>query len=410
MRLLDIGKFALILIAISNQGSASSPNRQNVSFGGFISNGFLETSHYNYLANTDEGTFDFFEAALNVSWTPAKRTTVNGQAFIWELGPYGNYEPLIDYLFVDYNHSKEFGIRVGRIKRELGLYTHIQDIDISRTSIILPHGVYDPRYRAFSASLDGAALYGTFDLPRDQRFSYYLYAGAVEPDFEGGIAGYSLTSVSRQTFDNKIDTLQADGNLGVQLWYYPNIEGLRLGYGLSSYKNVEIATRGTVPTYYPNPLLAGNELLSRTRDMSWDLSQVSLEYFVGHWTFTSEYYQSITDLIFELSVDDIPVSATREAVNFDVWYASIARRFGDFEVALTYSDTPPDPQSPDEGIAAFQRDTQVSLRYDATDNWTLKLELHSIEGTKRLFNQYGQNPVLDHRNWTLWAAKSTFTF
>ncbi|MEM9161226.1 MAG: hypothetical protein AAGB46_19445 [Verrucomicrobiota bacterium] len=72
-----------------------------VSFSGFLSHGYLKSSHYNYLANTEEGDFDFVEAGIKATWSPFDRTVVTGQAFAFELGNYGNYDLQLDYFFAD---------------------------------------------------------------------------------------------------------------------------------------------------------------------------------------------------------------------------------------------------------------------------------------------------------------------
>jgi len=399
-----------LLIALGLIAPPLNAGPQSLSTGGFVSVGYLQSSHYNYLADTDEGTFDFVEAGLNASWTPANRTTVNGQAFLFEFGPYGNYQPLIDYLFIDYSHSKTFGIRAGRIKRELGLYTHIQDIDVSRSSILLPHGIYDPRYRDLSASLDGIAFYGTLDLPWSSRFYYNLYGGAIELETEGGIAGLALTELSNITVNNKIEKLEIDSNIGAQFWYYPNIEGLRFGYAISRYNGVDIATRGTFPSAIPDPFLAGKDMLINGSNIIYEFHQYSVEYYIDNWTFTSEMQKSTAEASYQRTIGGITFPDNAQPSRFHTWTASAARRFGKLEVGLTYTAMP-NKDSPNEtGNSSYQNDHQVSLRYDVNDHWTLKVEAHSIEGTKRLFNQYGQNPVLDQNSWTLWAAKSTFTF
>ncbi|MBK1875620.1 hypothetical protein [Pelagicoccus mobilis] len=401
---------AFLLSALALIGSALETNAQSLSTGGFVSVGYLESSHYNYLADSEKGTLDFVEIGLNASWTPANRTTINGQAFLFELGPYGNYTPLVDYLFVDYAKSKELGFRAGRIKRELGLYTHIQDIDIARTSILLPHGMYDPRYRDFSASVDGASMYGSFNLPGDQRITYNLYGGFAQADPEGGLAGFSLTAISRTTIDNRIKTLEADGTYGAQFWYNPNIEGLRVGYGLSRYFGIDISTQGKFPDALPDPLLAGKELINLGQDLTYEIDQLSIEYFLGNWNFTAEYQWSHVGPTIDRIIGGVFFPDTTPPTEFEVWYANASRRFGKLEFGLTYTSSPFSKNDTNVGNATYQKDTQLSVRYDVNDHWTLKAEVHSIEGTKRLFNQHGQNPVLDQDDWTLWAAKSTFTF
>lgn len=400
----------LLGAALLGLGSLPSAHSQNLRFGGFVSAGYLESSRYNYLADTEGGTFDFAEIGLNASWTPASRLTVNGQLFAFELGPYGNFEPLIDYLFVDYSHCKEFGIRAGRIKRELGIYTQIQDIDVSRSAIILPHGIYDPRYREFSAALDGLSLYGTIDLPAEQRLSYNAYAGRIKLDPDGGLAGFSLTEISRITVDNELLSSTAKRNYGGQLWYHPKIDGLRFGLGHSHYPSVMIRTRGVFPSFLPNPNIAGKELITESEDMTFDISQASAEYYVGNWNFAAEYQSAKVAFKLRQSIGGNAIVEAPVKADYAIWYLSAARRFGSIEIGYTHTHMPPDSGILENDSANYQYDHQLSLRYDLNDHWTFKIERHAIEGTKRLFNQYGQNPILDERCWTLWAAKSTFSF
>ena len=129
----------------------------DVSYGGFVSVGYIETSQYNYLVDSEGGSFQFAEVGLNASWSPLDRTKLNGQLFAFELGQYGNYDPIIDYLFVDYSVNQAFGIQAGRVKHPYGIYTEIQDIDVARASILLPGGFYE-RFSPGAAVIAGSVL------------------------------------------------------------------------------------------------------------------------------------------------------------------------------------------------------------------------------------------------------------
>jgi hypothetical protein len=109
-------------------------NLPSLDFHGFISQGFLATTKYNYLAdNTRDGSFEFTEAGLNVSLDPFPRTHVAAQGFLFDVGNVGQYDPVLDYALVDYNFSDAFGIRAGRILRPEGIYNTSQSIDLTRT-------------------------------------------------------------------------------------------------------------------------------------------------------------------------------------------------------------------------------------------------------------------------------------
>lgn len=393
----------------------ASAKGQELRFGGFFSNGYLKSSEYNYLADSEDGDFAFAEAALNASWTPLDRTTLNGQVFAFELGRYGNFEPQIDYLFLDYNFARRFGVRVGRVKREFGLYTHIQDIDLARASVLLPMAIYDQRYRDFSAYLDGVSFYGSLSLPGDQTLDYNLYGGTIDLQADGGLAGLAMTSISRSALNPKIEYIDSEANYGAQLWYSPAVPGLRMGLGAVFYGNIGFATTGEIPPDHPNPFLAGQTYRVSSSDIDIEMAVASVEYFVGDWNFVGEYLMTHSEVTLGASVGPMAVPDERVENRGDAWYVSASRRFGRFEGAATYTESYDNIDNRDgEGLAvphsSYNKDLQFSLRYDATEHWTLKAEWHFIEGTSRLFNEFGQNPELSEKTWDLVALKSTFFF
>lgn len=388
---------------------------QNLNVAGFVSHGYLDSSHYNYLADTDDGTMNFAEMGVNVAWTVRERTIINGQLFAFELGPYGNFDPLIDYLFLDYNFDKEFGIRIGRIKRELGVYTHIQDIDVARTSILLPIGIYDQRYRDFSASLDGVSFYGSVGLVGGISVDYNVWGGLVDLQNDGGIAGYTLTLLSRIADDGRIEAVDSKYNLGSQVWLYPNIEGLRFGFGVSEILNIEAEASAVVPSTSENPFLIGLPFNLDIDEINLRTTHFSAEYYIGQWNFVGEYVRSRTDSTIITQIGSFPGSVSSSISKGDAWYASVSRRLGQFEVGLTYTEyyehsDNRDGRNMPVPHQAYNKDAQFSVRYDVSDYWSVKAEVHEIKGTNRLFNEFNQNPLLDEEDWSIFALKSTFTF
>lgn len=381
--------------------------------GGFLSHGFIKSSHYNYLVDSEEGDFDFAEVALNFTWNPAERTTVNGQVFAFELGNYGNFEPLIDYLFLEYVHRKELGFRVGAIKREFGLYTHIQDVDVARPTILLPAGMYDQRNRDFSASLDGISQYGRFDFWDGHSLDYNVYGGFNQMDPEGGVAGFALTNLSRSLGNPVLDYVDSEYLYGVSFWYHPKIEGFRIGYSAVDYLNISLSSRGTIPEGYPVSYLVGQEIRSTIDDLDMRYESLAFDYFVGNWNVVGEYVWSNMRMQVVSDIGGQVVSIEDANLESHSWYTGIARRFNRLEAAIGYTDYRGDNLGDPRAIpdhAQYHKDIQLSLRYDVTDFWTIKAEHHSIKGTSRLFNQFKQNPVLDQESWSLWALKSTFYF
>ena len=397
-----------ILIATSLGVSLSAQN--DVSVSGFVSNGYIESSHYNYLVDSEEGSFEFAEIGVNANWSPVERTVVTGQLFAFELGEYGNFDPLIDYLFVDYNVNPAFGIRAGRVKKPNGIYNEIQDIDIARTSVLLPIGMYDQRYRDFGASVDGLSLYGTIDLGSNNSIDYNAYHGKIDLSEDGGIGAFAATAMSRSLPGARVEELSGDANSGIQLWWNTAVSGLRTGLAYSVTPDVYLETHANMPAIYPPaPFLAGAPIVSAV-DVEVSNLRYSLEYFVNAWTFTSEYEVGTTDTVEVRSIAGMANPADSGSSKSEAYYVSASRRFLEkFEAGLTYAayfGNRNNKTSP----TGHNKDWQFSLRYDATPRWTLKAEIHSIQGTSRLFNQLNQNPIIDQENWTLFAAKSSFMF
>jgi hypothetical protein len=76
-------------------------NMPPLSFHGFVSQGFLATTKYNFLDNdTKSGSFRFTEAGLNVSMNPFPRTRISAQGFLYDVGQAGKYQPFLDYASV----------------------------------------------------------------------------------------------------------------------------------------------------------------------------------------------------------------------------------------------------------------------------------------------------------------------
>ncbi len=384
---------------------------QDLRFGGFLSHGYIESSRYNYLVNSEEGSFEFGEIGLNASWTPFDRTTLNGQFFAFELGRYGNYEPTIDYLFVDYNFRKEIGVRLGRVKREIGIYTHIQDIDAARASVLLPMGIYDQRYRDFSAWVDGAAVYGTVALAPKIYIDYSIYGGWVGLKKDGGSGSYAATLISRKASDPAIESVDDDINFGMQFWLGTPVPGLRFGAGTTTYFDISVVATGNVPAPPHLAFLGTLPLRLTVKDARQTFQQISAEYYISDWTFIAEVHRNYSNFYSDTSVGGMIVEAGDDSASNWGWYASAARRFGKFEGAATYTEYYPDYDQDDGSpLLGYSRDLQFSLRYDVTDFWSLKIERHAVRGSGTLFNQFGQNPVLDEKSWSIWAAKSTFSF
>ena len=365
-----------------------------VTFHGFLSQGYILTTDYDYLGGhtKDDGSFEFNEFGLNASVSPFPHTRVAAQGFMFDLGNVGNYSPMLDYGLVDYNFCDQLGVRGGRIRRPSGIYNQVVDIDVARTYVLLPQGVYDPRWRDFYASLDGGSFYGNFNLGKAGSFSYETYAGLDNLASDGGIARQAQDLVPAAPVGS-YGSVEGSMMYGCQLWYNTPIEGLRAGVALVESEGLTM--RYSVnPPYGPGPM---------QKVIDTFLTQYSLEYTFKSWTFQAEYMRKNNR--FHDETHGRQVDSYVE--NPSAWYVGASYRFNKWlEVGSYYSEAYEESSNP---ANEYQRDLALAFRFDIKPWWLLKLEAHYLQGTA-LVTGKTLNPIHTEDPWFMLAAKMTFTF
>ena len=136
MRVAELFFISLILVCLSL--STLHAGNEDVDIHGFISQGYLKTTRNNYIADSTDGTFQFNEMGLNFTTRPMDKLIIGAQFFARDFGSVGNDQIQIDYALADYRFTDYFGVRAGKLKNPMGLYSEYRDIDMLRTCIILP--------------------------------------------------------------------------------------------------------------------------------------------------------------------------------------------------------------------------------------------------------------------------------
>lgn len=366
-----------------------------VSFHGFASQGFLASTDYNYLGKTKvNGTFQFNEFGINATMSPFPHTRIAAQAFAFDLGQVGNDEPMLDYGLIDYNFCDAFGIRGGRIRRPGGIYNEILDVDVARTSILLPQGLYQGRWRDFLSSVDGGSVYGNINMGKAGGLSYELYSGMINLSQTGGVARDVQDILFNKSPFLSLDSVE-DGLLsGGQFWWYTPVEGLRSGVSFGD-------TTGMGYNFHA-PTRFGP--LSDHADMDCPYVIYSLEYVWKGWTFQSEY-----GTLNKFTTVTGPIAPGRSHLRTEVWYVNVAYRFNPwFEVGSYYTQDYEDVNH-EGNPRLFQKDAALTFRFDPKPWWTVKLEGHVLNGTG-LLKDTPNNPVQRDDIWYMLAVKTTFSF
>ena len=371
-------------------------NSPAVDFHGFASQGFLYSSKYNYLAdNTTDGSFKFSEAGLNASMNPFPRTRITAQAFTFNVGDVGQYDVVLDYCLAEYTFSDKFGVRAGRIRRPAGIYNSIQDIDLARTSVLLPQGVYDARWRDFSSTIDGGEFFGSFSLGKGGSLAYEVYAGVINMADNGGVARNLQDGLPPAPIGS-YDSINQCQIYGSQLWWNTPVNGLRFGVsgGLIPDFGYKFAV---TPPFGPGPIHTEYEI---------PFGQASAEYLWKAWTFQAEYYTyNVSGNQFITGNIPITSSDTRT----EAWYASAAYRVNKWlEVGTYYTESYANTKKSTD-FTQYQKDAALSLRFDLRDWWIFKVEGHYIHGTG-LLQDSQHNPSQNDKGWFMLAVKTTVSF
>jgi hypothetical protein len=367
-----------------------------VSFHGFASQGFLYSPDYNYLGPTKDGSFQYTEVGVNLSWSPLERTRIAVQGFTFDLGNVGNFEMLLDYASLEYAFDPAVGVRFGRIRRPGGIYNHIQDVDLARTYVLLPQGMYDARWRDFSTSTDGGEIFGSVPLGKAGGLSYEFYAGYMSLSREGGVAR-SIENGLPPAPMGRLDGIDRPLVVGGQLWWSTPVDGLRVGLSVGDVLGFGYdVTVPAPPTFAPAQMNFEGDI---------PFQQASIEYVLGRWTFQAEYFTYRFGA--ETSMGGMRVS--EDTTSPDTWYVAVSRRLTSWlEAGAYYSEYYADT-SDRESAAGYQKDLAVSLRFDPTDWWIWKLEGHHLNGTAQIQDD-ARNPVRDDDGWWLLAVKTTVSF
>jgi hypothetical protein len=199
-----------------------------------------------------------------------------------------------------------------------------------------------------------------------------------------------------------VSSLAMESVAGLELAWAPPVDGLRLVYSFSRYKDLES----------DGPFAAVPSLNLHSNFEKFDWHTASVEYAAGAWVFAGEW-QRADGPSFRYSAPPVLTEVDGNA-GWDGWYVSAARRLGDrFEAGAYFGEVTPLYSSRRSGDpAAFQRDFALSLRYDRSEHLLFKLEAHYLDGTYQTFNT-GRipNPSAGReRHNVVLAGKSTFSF
>jgi hypothetical protein len=378
------GGLAVWLALGASAGAVESqPGEAPVEIHGFVSPGYIATTHKNnYLARSaGKGSFELAEVGINFTKSITDDLRVGLQLFARDLGPVGNYSPKVDWFYLDYRWRDWLGLRAGRVKLPFGLYNDTSDIDQARVPILLPQSVYPISNRDLLLAQTGGEVYGYATLGAAGALDYRFYGGTVFlelPDSQPG---------PLQVTDLTIPFIVG----GRLLWEAP-LEGLRVGGSIQKLRlDTRLSLGGSpVEVELPATLWVG-----------------SVEYAAHDLLFAAEYSRWHV----ESESSDPSLYPDSKSVS-ERAYAMASYRVNRWLTPGAYYSIYYPNVEIRKGRTAQQQDIAGTVRFDINDHWLVKLEAHYMIGRAALSGALndGKPPATLEGQWMAFLAKTTAYF
>jgi hypothetical protein len=333
---------------------------------GFVSEGFVDTNDNNWLTmNTSQGSFAMTDGGVNISTQLTDKLRVGAQVYDRNVGQLGKWHPELDWAVADYRFADWFGIRGGKVKTTLGLYNDTQDQDFLRVFALLPQSIYPTDLRDSTIAHTGGDVYGNIGLKKAGSLQYTLFAGQRQDSMYGGYI-YLLSDII---------TFKSYGGLqyGADLRWNTPLKGLLVG--VSEMKE-NITGTGTTPNWFGPGIIAYEE---HSKDD--ETHQFYAQYTLGNLVVDSEFRRYWRN-------QEIFSGMMNVTTDTKGWYTAAAYRFSKRIAAGAYyshfTDLYFNPMAASptntSGPGNHLYDKVVTLRYDLSNNWYVKVEEHFMDG------------------------------
>src|ERR1017187_4025840 len=143
-------RLPLFLFVCICTGSLHAQSLADIEIHGFVTQGFLFSSHNNYLTmQSSSGSLQWTDGAVSVSDSLTDKLRVGIQLHMYQLGQLGGPNIQVDWASGDYRVNDHLGFRAGKVKTVMGLFNDSQDVDSVFLWILLPQSIYPIDNKSF---------------------------------------------------------------------------------------------------------------------------------------------------------------------------------------------------------------------------------------------------------------------
>ena len=380
-----------------------------VNIHGFISQGYLQSTRNDIIQDSTDGTWQFNEFGLNFGYKPIDKLLISLQLMARDFGSVGNDEIMIDFAFADYSFRDELGIRAGKMKCLMGLYSETRDVDMLRTSVFLPASVYDELLRDTENYIQGVGIYGFLNTDSLGSVSYQAQAGTCNLTQNTSTVDYLETGMM------DINSVNMDTSQSYALQYTDPSGMFRFG-GTALFTQIDVdAVSGTTDLarvgFGALGISPGSPIIVKANGI--EIYTASAEVIWRNIVLSGEIKNTKTnDLILYHEEKEI----YRRQMNQIGYYGMLTYQFNDrIDAGVSYEEFYPykndrngyHPEPGNQKEDHWMKKWAYSIKLSINPNWLIKYELQYIDGTAGLI--YEENRFAK-RYWFVNAAKLTYNF
>lgn len=386
----------LLLAAVQWLPAAAAELPEGMQIHGFLSQGFVSTTHNNFFGPSQNGvSADFNELGVNASYRPDPDLQFSAQLLSRHAGGTDHGKVRVDYGFVDYTvaagETGRWGVLAGKIKIPLGFYNATRDVAFTRPSILLPQSIYFDRARNFALSAPGASFYG--ERVGDGE-DLYLRFGAVRPQVDDEDTKQAFLGAGR------LGSMEGDTSFVGQALIDRDGGRLRLALSVAQINMMYRPGAGDV-------LGAGKVRFAP--------AIVSAQVNAERWSLTSEYaMERVSRHGFGTAV--LGLTNTSEQYYIQGTWRFSPRWEGLLRYDVLYldrSDRNGVRFNARTGLPAYEnyaKDWTAGVSFNVTPSFLLRGEFHCVDGAAWLPFEDNPDPFAISRRWNMLLLQASYRF
>ncbi|MDO6822952.1 hypothetical protein [Marinobacter sp. 1_MG-2023] len=385
---------------------------------GFVSQAYLYSPDNPY-AGTDslDGSFKFREIGITGFTEVSPEFRLAGQVISRQRDESDDGDLRIDFLLADYLFYSDMGttagVRLGRVKNNVGFYNATRDIPSARPGFNVPDSIYFDSLRDSILSTDGINLYGS-RLFQGNQLNWEVFAGRKSVESER----LEYYIFGRPVSEGEFNDMSL---YGLNLNFVPAAQrSLKLGFSLldsgvdldnpQSVSNAQMALFAAGPADIA--MNAQNYVTGTRVDVLFAI--LSAQYSYRDWVITAEYMNLFSDLELQIAGVESDRSNTTEAYYLQVeWLPTLATSwFVRYEELYLNKDDRSGGNllSPNDPYRGFGKGWSLGGKWMFYPRWTVTGQASFNEGTAWLPSYSGIEDYNVSKYWNYYVISLTFQF